>query len=54
VQVDRSALELEFVDFALAVVLAAGLEGKEFGISRELARGTRSGEVVTQPGFWCP
>jgi hypothetical protein len=33
VQVD---LELELVDLAIAVVLAAGLEREQFGISREL------------------
>ena len=36
VQVDPAALELELVDLAFAVVLAAGLEREQFGISREL------------------
>jgi hypothetical protein len=36
VQVDPAALELELVDLALAVILAAGLEREQFGISREL------------------
>jgi len=36
VQIDPAALELELVDLALAVVLAAGLEREQFGISREL------------------
>jgi hypothetical protein len=36
VQVNPAALELEFVELALAVVLAAGLEREQFGISREL------------------
>ena len=35
-QVDPAALELELVDLALAVILAAGLEREQFGISREL------------------
>ena len=35
-QVDAAALELELVDLAFAVVLAAGLEREQFGISREL------------------
>jgi thioredoxin reductase len=33
VQVDPAALELEFVDVALAVVLAAGFERKHLGIA---------------------
>jgi hypothetical protein len=36
VQVDPTALKLELVDLALAVILAAGLEREQFGISREL------------------
>jgi hypothetical protein len=36
VQVDRAALELELVDLALTVIMAAGLEREQFGISREL------------------
>jgi hypothetical protein len=36
VQVDPAALEIELVDLALAVVLAAGLEREQFGTSREL------------------
>jgi hypothetical protein len=36
VQVYPAALELELVDLALAVVLAAGLEREQFGTSREL------------------
>jgi hypothetical protein len=36
VQVDTAALELELVNLTFAVVLAAGLEGEQFGISREL------------------
>jgi hypothetical protein len=36
VQVDPATLELELVDLPLAVVLAAGLEREQFGISREL------------------
>jgi hypothetical protein len=35
VQVDPAALELELVDFALAVVFAAGLEGQDLQIARE-------------------
>jgi hypothetical protein len=36
VQVDRAALELELIDLALTLILAAGLEREQFGISREL------------------
>ena len=36
VQVDPTALKLELVDLALAVILAAGLEREQYGISREL------------------
>jgi hypothetical protein len=39
VQVDPAALELELVDLALAVVFAAGLEGKQLGVSRERLEG---------------
>jgi hypothetical protein len=35
VQVDPAALELEFVDLALAVVFAAGLEGEDLQVARE-------------------
>jgi hypothetical protein len=35
VEVDPAALELELVDFPLAVVLAAGLEGEDLQVARE-------------------
>ena len=34
-QVDPVALPLDLIDFALAVVLAAGLEGEQLGVPRE-------------------
>jgi hypothetical protein len=36
VQVDPAALELKLIDLALTVILAAGLEREQFGISRKL------------------
>ena len=36
VQVDPAALELQLVDFAFAVVLAAGLEGKDLQVAGEV------------------
>jgi hypothetical protein len=36
VQVDAAALELELVDLALAVVFAAGLEGEDLQVAREV------------------
>jgi hypothetical protein len=36
VQVDAAALELELVDLALAVVVAAGLEGEDLQVAREV------------------
>jgi hypothetical protein len=36
VQVDPAALELELVDLALAVVLAAGLEGQHFQVAGQV------------------
>jgi hypothetical protein len=36
VQVDPATLELELVDLALAVVLAAGLEGEDLQVAREV------------------
>ncbi len=36
VQVDPAALELELVDLALAVVLAAGLEGEDLQVAGEV------------------
>jgi hypothetical protein len=35
-QIDARALEFEFVDLALAVVLAAGLEGEDLQVAREV------------------
>jgi hypothetical protein len=36
VQIDPAALELELVDLALAVVLAAGLEGHDLQVARQV------------------
>jgi hypothetical protein len=36
VQIDPAALELEVVDLAFAVVLAAGLEGEDFQVARQV------------------
>ena len=38
-QVDPAALPLNLVDVALAVVLAAGLEGEQLGVPRERLEG---------------
>jgi len=38
-QVDPVALPLDLIDFALAVVLAAGLEGEQLGVPRERLEG---------------
>ena len=38
-QVDPVALPLDLVDFPLTVVLAAGLEGKQLGVTRERLEG---------------
>jgi hypothetical protein len=35
-QVDPAALELELIDLALAVVLAAGLEGQDLQVAGEV------------------
>jgi hypothetical protein len=50
VQVDPAALELELVDLALAVMLAAGLERDQFGISRQLLQLGSSSLTVLQSG----
>jgi hypothetical protein len=39
VQVDPAALPLDLIDLALAVVLAAGLEGEQLGVPRERLEG---------------
>jgi hypothetical protein len=36
VQVDPAALELELVDLALAVILAAGLERQDLKVARQV------------------
>jgi hypothetical protein len=36
VQVDAAALEVELVEFAFAVVLAAGLEGEDLQVAGEV------------------
>jgi hypothetical protein len=38
VQIDPAALELQLVDLALAVVLAAGLEGQDLQVAREVLK----------------
>jgi hypothetical protein len=39
VQVHPAALPLDLIDLALAVVLAAGLKGQQFGVPRERLEG---------------
>jgi hypothetical protein len=38
VQVDPAALELEFIDLALAVVFATGLEGQNLQVAGEVLK----------------
>ena len=45
-QVDPVALPLDLIDFALAVVLAAGLEGEQLGVPRERWRAVSMSRTV--------
>jgi hypothetical protein len=38
-QVDPVALPLDLIDFALAAIFAAGLEGEQLGVPRERLEG---------------
>jgi hypothetical protein len=49
-QVYPAALELELVDFALAVVLAAGLEGQQLGVPRSAWRAASRSRTVMRSG----
>jgi hypothetical protein len=48
-QVDPVAMPLDLIDFALAVILAAGLEGEQLGVPRSVWPAVSMSRTVMRP-----